>query len=72
MLLKKTNVLEMINNFYDFGCYLLEFYKRSANVLLHSINKLEKDMEQNTVMNTNSVKKQDSVRLLLVCNFTTD
>ena len=72
--LKKTNVLEMIDNFYDFGCHLLEFYKRSANVLLHSIHKLEKDLEQNTVMyvmQTQS-KKQDSVRLFLFCNFTTD
>ena len=50
-------ILVIMNNFFDFGSFTSNFFKRLANVLLNGIHKLEKDSNSNTVAYQTSVKK---------------
>ena len=50
-------VLEIMNNFFDFGNFTVQFYQRLANVLLKGIHRLEKDLDSNSVIYQTAVKK---------------
>ncbi len=50
-----VQALELMNEFYSFGTFTPEFFRRLANVLLNGSHKLEKDT-QNTLYQT-SIKK---------------
>ena len=54
---KLVAALEMLNNFFNFGSFSVQFLVRLANVLLNGIHKLDKDTQSKSVLYQTSIKK---------------
>ena len=54
---KLIKILELLNQFYDFGCYPHQCFQRLANVLLRGFHNVQKDLAKNNVMYQTTIKK---------------
>jgi hypothetical protein len=54
---KLVTVLEMVNDFFEFGCFSFSVFNRLANVLLNGVQKLDQDTQSNSVLYQTSIKK---------------
>ena len=54
---KLIQVLDTINNFFDYGVSSKHILRRLSNVLLHGLHKLEKDQQTNSKLYQTSIKK---------------